>query len=117
LLANGFKENENGVVEIVAAGKNFASFDKQFIQNIGRLKTEVYGVKFSHRSLDPTLAFIDWKGDKTPPSTETSKKRADLSGKVAHNALADAWDVIQLLRTTYSQNAFRLMPVPVTSAQ
>src|SRR5690242_13485693 len=31
LSVNGFKENERGVMEIIAAGKNFASFDRQFI--------------------------------------------------------------------------------------
>lgn len=101
LLANGFKENEKGVVEIVAAGKNFASFDKRFIEAIGRLTLESYGIKFAHRALDPTLGYIDWSNDKTPPSTDTCKKRANIKGEVLHNALADAWDVILLLRQQY----------------
>ncbi len=107
LLANGFKENSKGLVEIVAAGKNFASFDRKFIENSsGRFSMESQGLKFSHRSLDPSGYYIDWKNDVVPPSTETCKSRADIAGEVKHNALADAWDVIELLRKQYSQNPY-----------
>lgn len=88
-----------GVLEIVAAGKNFGSFDKQFIQRLPNFET--YGIKFNYRSLDPTLTFINWKEDVSPPSTNALKKRANLSGGVSHEALDDAWDVIQLLRVNY----------------
>lgn len=103
LLANGFKENINGVIEIVPAGKNFASFDKRFIEKVSDLTLEAQGIKFAHRALDPTLAYVDWTNDKTPPSTETCKKRGNfIDSTVAHNALADAWDVICLLRQQYN---------------
>lgn len=102
LLANGFKENSRGVIEIIAAGKNFASFDKRFIENSsGRLSMEAHGLKFFHRSLDPSGAFIDWKNDLYPPSTDVCKQRAELTGELKHEALSDAWDVIQLLRKQY----------------
>lgn len=105
LFKNDIKESPfDGVLEIVAAGKNFGSFDKQFIQKLPEFET--YGLKFHYRSLDPTLKFIDWNNDETPPSTNSLKKRANLSGVVSHEALDDAWDVIQLLRVNYVPTPF-----------
>lgn len=102
LLANGFKENSRGNVEIVAAGKNFGSFDRRFLQAIPDF--ESYGVRFHHRSIDPVTSYIDWDDDNTPPSTDQCKIRAAIEGNVKHEALADAWDVIQLLRLQYNKN-------------
>lgn len=119
LLFNDFKENEKGLVEVVAAGKNFASFDKKFIEAIPDFKS--YGLRFHHRTIDPATAFIDWKNDLLPPSTDTCKKRAELEGNVKHEALADAWDVIQLLRKQYPPrtlyDAFYDTPKNITSGQ
>lgn len=100
LYVNGFKENERGVLEVVAAGKNFASFDKQFIQAIPEF--ESYGIRFHHRSIDPTTAYIDWKNDMVPPSTDQTKLRAGLKNETKHEALADAWDIIQMIRPLYN---------------
>jgi hypothetical protein len=36
--------------------------------------------------------------DDTLPSLDVCKKRANIDGNVSHNALLDAWDVIQVLR-------------------
>lgn len=99
LLANGFKENSRGVVEVVAAGKNFASFDRRFIQAIPEFET--YGIRFHHRSLDPTGWYINWNEDTVPPGTDQCKIRAGLTKGTKHEALADAWDVIVLLRNQY----------------
>jgi len=106
LAQNGFTENKSGIMEVVAAGKNFASFDKKFIEATSRVKMESLGIRFHHRTIDPASMFIDWKNDITPPSTDTCKKRAELTGKVKHEALADAWDVIQLLRKQYHNNPY-----------
>lgn len=111
LLCNEFKENSRGVLEIIVAGKNFASFDKQFILALPDF--ESYGIRFHHRSLDPCGAYINWNDDEVPPSTETCKLRANLNGEVKHEALADAWDVIQLLRPQYSQT-LDLRPVMIS---
>lgn len=75
------------------AGKNPA-FDKKFLMKLFR----GYGVTFSHRVIDPALSYVDWEKDKEVPSTSECKIRAGLDGVVAHNALQDAWDVIQLVR-------------------
>jgi oligoribonuclease len=99
LLANGFKENARGVIEIVAAGKNFASFDRKFIQALPDFET--YGIRFHHRSLDPTSGYINWDEDSVPPGTDQCKLRAGLIKGSKHEALADAWDVILLLRNQY----------------
>lgn len=106
LLAKGFEKNNKDIIEIVAAGKNFASFDKRFLEQVGNNPLtdnllQLNGLKFHYRSLDPSLKFIDWDNDSTPPSTDVCKKRAGLDGVVSHEALSDAWDVIQLLRTNY----------------
>jgi oligoribonuclease len=102
LYVNGFQPNERGVLEIVAAGKNFASFDRQFILAIPDFQT--YGIRFHHRSLDPATAYVNWGKDKVPPSTDAAKIRAGLkTGESKHEALADAWDVIQMLRPLYDR--------------
>jgi oligoribonuclease len=103
LFVNGFTENGKGVLEVVAAGKNFASFDRKFIQSTPEYET--YGIRFHHRSIDPSGYYIDWNNDTAPPSTEKCKERAGLTGEVKHEALADAWDVIQLLRKQYPHNS------------
>jgi len=119
LLANGFKENASGVVEIVAAGKNFASFDKRFLENVGRNPYDnigslgTNGIKFHYRSLDPSLKFIDWETDEVPPSTDLCKKRVNLRGPVTHEALSDAWDVILLLRVNYVPVEPAIIATPV----
>ena len=102
LYVNGFKENERGVMEVVAAGKNFASFDRSFIHVIPEFET--YGLRFHHRSIDPSTPYIDWSNDNIPPSMDECKIRAGLEKGIKHEALADAWDVIQILRPQYNRS-------------
>ncbi len=85
---------------IVAAGKNFNSFDRRFLDVAG------FPPMFKHRALDPGMLYIQ-PGDNEPPSLELCKQRAIANGAnmnpgVAHNALEDALDVMRLL-----QHAFR----------
>jgi len=77
----------------VAAGKNVAGFDLQFFPE--KLKR-----KFIHRCIDPGSLFIDWSEDK-PGSLDDIKKKLEIEGEVTHDAVDDAWDVIQVLRTAY----------------
>jgi hypothetical protein len=44
---------------------------------------------------------VDWNNDDSVPNLKTCKERCDISGEVTHDALEDAWDVIQILRTKY----------------
>ena len=43
----------------------------------------------------------DWNEDESLPSLIKCKERANIEGIVTHNALEDAWDVIELLRKHY----------------
>lgn len=88
-----FLRQHFGDKKVVAAGKNFGKFDLQFfpsaLQN-----------KFSHRSIDPGSIFVDWDLDELQ-SLGDIKKKLNIEKEVSHNAVDDAWDVIQVLRTTY----------------
>jgi hypothetical protein len=93
----------NGTVDkvpyqIICAGKNFGTFDKLFLQKLS-CWNNVF--RISQRVLDPGLLYIDWKNDKTVPNMITCKERGNVPGVVTHNALEDAWDVVQLLRNKY----------------
>jgi oligoribonuclease (3'-5' exoribonuclease) len=90
-----FIQSHMGNKKVVAAGKNFGSFDFQFLKQHGSL-----GLFFAHRSIDPAMMYIDWNED-YPPNLETCKEKAGLPKLVSHNALEDAWDVIQCLRKFY----------------
>jgi len=80
--------------KILAAGKNFASFDKPFLE---ALPDFTDNVSFNHRSIDPAMLF--WKlEDKEIPDFKTCLERAGIHKKVEHTALADALDVVKLLR-------------------
>jgi oligoribonuclease len=85
-------------VTINVAGKNFASFDKHFIERLPRWKQLI---RIRQRIIDPAVIFTDWKNDDSLPSLDKCKERAKIQGEVTHDALEDAWDVIELLRTQY----------------
>jgi hypothetical protein len=51
--------------------------------------------------IDPSVLFVDWKNDESVPGLGKCKERAKIDGIVTHDALEDAWDVVQLLRTQY----------------
>lgn len=83
---------------INVAGKNFATFDKLFLEKLPRWK-QLF--KIRQRIIDPTLLFTKWNEDEQLPNLTTCKARANTGGEVTHDAIEDAWDVIQLLRTQY----------------
>ena len=80
------------------AGKNFAGFDKKFLEKLPRWK-QVFSIR--SRVLDPGILFVDWINDESVPSLDECKKRAGIDGVVTHNAVEDAMDVVMLLRTCY----------------
>lgn len=84
----------------VWAGKNVASFDLPFLENISNWNNYF---ERSNRILDPAILFVDWKKDVRPPSLQDCLRRAGFSEDrvVTHDALSDAWDVICCLRTAY----------------
>ena len=84
---------------ITVAGKNFASFDKLFLQKLPRWKQLIHT---RSRVIDPSIYFTNWDLDIAPPGLSLCKERAGLNSHVTHDALEDAWDVILLLRKTYT---------------
>jgi len=47
------------------------------------------------------MLFLDWETDEELPSLTNCKARAGIKGNVTHDALEDAWDVVQVLRNFY----------------
>jgi oligoribonuclease len=82
------------------AGKNFAGFDKKFLEKLPRWK-QVFSIR--SRVLDPGILFVDWINDESIPSLDECKKRAGIDGVVTHNAVEDAMDVVMLIRN-YTSN-------------
>lgn len=82
------------------AGKNFATFDKLFLEGQVRDWNKLF--KIRQRIIDPGILFIDWQNDEAVPGLQQCKERAGISGDVTHDAVDDALDVIALLRTQYS---------------
>jgi hypothetical protein len=85
-------------ITINVAGKNFGMFDYNFIKHIPEIESVV---GFSSRVLDPAILCVDWKNDFRLPGLNDCKQRHGIEGAVTHDALDDAWDVIQVLRKFY----------------
>jgi hypothetical protein len=85
-------------VYLNCAGKNFAGFDRKFLEKLPRWK-QVFSIR--SRVLDPGILFVDWINDESIPSLDECKKRAGIEGVVTHNAVEDAMDVVMLLRQCY----------------
>lgn len=85
-------------ITINVAGKNFGTFDKLFLQQLPWWQKLI---RTRQRVLDPAILCVDWMNDKSLPSLTQCKERTNIDGIVTHNALEDAWDVIQVLRKFY----------------
>jgi hypothetical protein len=83
---------------INVAGKNFGTFDKLFLEKLPWWKKLIQP---KQRIIDPAILCCDWNNDEALPSLKQCKDRLGITGEVAHNALEDAWDVIQVLRKYY----------------
>jgi len=79
-----------------AAGKNFGTFDKIFLEKLPHWK-QVFKVR--SRIIDPTTLCVNWKTDTQLPSLSECKQRVGLHEDVSHNAYEDALDVICVLRS------------------
>lgn len=85
-------------ITINVAGKNFGTFDKLFLQELPWWQKLI---RTRQRVLDPAILCVDWNNDTALPSLTQCKERTNVEGIVTHNALEDAWDVIQVLRNFY----------------
>jgi len=83
---------------ITVAGKNFAGFDRKFINKIPDFSKKI---RIRQRVIDPAVLFVDWKEDECLPSLDECKVKAGIEGVVTHLAVDDAMDVIKLLRKSY----------------
>lgn len=80
---------------ITPAGKNYASFDKQFLDKLPDWK-EI--IKSNHRCIDPGNLYWHPEKDWGLPSTEVCMERAGITGEVTHTAVEDALIVVKLIR-------------------
>ncbi len=93
-LADWVKCHGLDPLHVQAAGKNFASFDLQFLKRLPNFTTYV---NFRHRVLDPAILYYRPEDDRLPDS-KTCYERAGLDPKVAHTAVEDAVAVVWLVR-------------------
>ncbi len=84
----------DGQSSLTPAGKNFASFDRQFLKRLPRFEKVV---RLHHRTLDPAILYWRFDDDKLPDS-KTCYERAGMDGKIAHTAVEDALAVVRLVR-------------------
>lgn len=96
-LSCGYSFKDN----IFVAGKNVSTFDFKFMKEY---INKFIDFRFSHRTIDPSILFLDYFNDKEVPNLEECKKRAEFENtEVAHNALDDAWDIVNLLEKYYKK--------------
>ncbi len=106
LLAQGFKTDKKDCVAVTMAGKNIASFDLGFLRELPGYGTLV---RAEPAMLDPAAFYLNWRKDTRLPTMQTCKARAHFADDtVAHQALADALDVIELLRPFYETPVYRM---------
>lgn len=92
---------------MVFAGKNFGSFDWQFLRyaiNPG-LADYMYAnqVYAKHRFLDPGMLYLDPTTDNEPPDLNLCLARAGIAKTVTHCALDDATDVVNVITAYYAR--------------
>ncbi|QNH62000.1 3'-5' exonuclease [Hymenobacter sediminicola] len=105
LLAHGFRPDKHNCVTVTMAGKNIASFDLGFLRELPGYGTVV---RAEPAMLDPAAFYLNWRKDTRLPTMQTCKARAGFEDDtVAHEALADALDVVQLLRPFYSLPSYK----------
>lgn len=105
LLANGFKPNKKDCVSITLAGKNVGTFDLLFLHELPGWGTLV---KAEPAVLDPAAFYLNWHKDSRLPSMLICQARAgDAEPHVAHEALADALEVVRLLRPFYEHPVYQ----------
>ncbi len=100
LESNGYEveKQESGLYGLksglICAGKNFASFDKRFLE---RLDSWNLLIRMKHRVIDPAMFYMH-PTDPEPPKTEVCYERAGILEVPAHTAVEDAVKVCLLVR-------------------
>ena len=105
LLKQNFKPDKSDCVNVTMAGKNIASFDLGFLRELPGYGTLV---RAEPAMLDPAAFYLNWRKDSRLPTMQICKARAGFEDDtVAHEALADALDVVQLLRPFYEMPVYK----------
>ncbi len=105
LLANGFRPDKKDRVSVTLAGKNVATFDLLFLRQLPGWGTLV---KAEPATLDPAAFYLNWHKDSRLPTMLICQARAgDAEPHVAHEALADALEVVRLLRPFYEHPVYK----------
>ena len=105
LLLHGFRADRKDCVAVTMAGKNIGVFDLGFLKELPG-----YGilVRAEPAMLDPAAFYLNWHKDSRLPSMSICKARAQFDDReVAHEALADALDVVRLLRPFYELPVYK----------
>ena len=88
-------------ITINVAGKN-VGFDIMWLEK----KTDILKhVMMRHRVIDPSILLWNYDDDAIPGLAEC-KRRAGIEGEVEHTAVADALDIVKLVRYTMCSSAF-----------
>ena len=104
LLEHRFKPDKHDCVAVTMAGKNIAVFDLGFLKMLPGYGTLV---RAEPAMLDPAAFYLNWRKDSRLPTMSICKVRAGLGQEVAHEALADALDVVRLLRPFYELPGYK----------
>ena len=80
--------------KIIVAGKNYGSFDQQFLKRLPRF----HHVRIKHRYIDPGNLYYNPSIDDGPPDMKECMVRAGIEGEVSHTAVEDAMTVVKLIR-------------------
>lgn len=94
-LYEHFEPSKREYIKITPAGKNFNAFDKLFLERLPNMRAYI---RFANRVIDPAILCVDWTKDKELPTLGECKERCGLGDTVAHTAVEDAMDVINILR-------------------
>ncbi|MGY3088566.1 oligoribonuclease [Hymenobacter sp. UYAg731] len=108
LLRHGFRPDKHDCVSVTMAGKNIGVFDLGFLRELPGWGTLV---RAEPAMLDPAAFYLNWRKDSRLPSMSICKARAGLEREVAHEALADALDVVRLLRPFYELPVYKQVPI------
>jgi hypothetical protein len=92
------KLNRRHQIKVNVAGKNFATFDKVFLEKLPGF-TDL--IRFRQRILDPVTSYADFLHDEEAPGMDKCFTKLGVGHMVSHDAVDDAWGVIQLLRPLY----------------
>ncbi len=90
LEGNGY-EYKDFKITINVAGKNYAMFDKMWLEDL------LNSIKVYHRVIDPSILYYRI-GDKNLPGLQECINRSGIQEEVLHTAVDDAKMVVKLLR-------------------